>query len=198
VELIVAMTISAITLLSGYELFEALQGTGDTQSADLAATAEIIHGLDRIREDLLHAVPRSGSEEPIFVGGITDSDQDKEPAKLLEFYSLCAGRGDDYCHGLRHMHQVRYELAGVKGSVGLYRSAVRVVGPRPTTGDEGRALILERVEQIRVAFRDGPSSKPTFSSNERLPACVELTVTALGRRWPLSVKLPCGVSEGQP
>ncbi len=198
VELIVALTVSAITLLSGYELFAALQGTGDAQSADLAATAEMVHGLDLIREDLWHAVPRSGSKEPIFVGDNPGSDQKKETTKLLEFYTLCAGRGNDRVAGLRQMHQVRYELGGGKDSGCLYRDVTPVVGPRPTLGAAGRELILEHIEQIRIAFRNGRSSEPRFSSNDKLPACVELTVTAYGRIWPLSVKLPCGVSEGQP
>ncbi len=197
VELIVAMILSAITLLSGYELFGALQKTGDAQSADLAATAAIVHGLDQIREDLWHAVPRGGSREPIFVGGNPSSDPKEETTMLLEFYALCAGRSNDHVGTLRQMHHVRYELARDKDSVCLYRDVTPVVGPRPTSGAEGRELILERVEQLQIAFHNGRSSEPRFSSNEKLPACVELTVTVCGRTWPLSVKLPCGVSEGQ-
>jgi type II secretion system protein J len=197
VELIVALILSATTLLSGYELFEALKGTGDVQTADLAAAAAIVHGFDQIREDLWHAVPRSGSREPIFVGGNPSSEPKEETTKLLEFYALCASRSNDPVGNLRQMHQVRYELARDNDSVCLYRDVTPVVGPRPTWGAEGREPILERVEQLQIAFRNGRSSEPSFSSNEKLPACVELTVMIDGRIWPLSVKLPCGVSEGQ-
>lgn len=198
VEMIVAMSLSAVTLLSGYELFEALKRAGDTQSADLAALAEIVHGLEQIREDLRHAVPRAESREPIFVGSTPDPDKSTGPARLLEFYSLCAGQGADPFRRLRQMHRVRYELATIEGAVSLYRSAAPVVGPGPTSSKEERAPILDHVEQVKIAFRNGQRAQPSFSSNERLPVGVELTVTAHGQVWPLSVTLPCGASEAQP
>jgi len=192
------MFISAVTLLSGYEFFQALKVVGDGQSQDLAATAGIVHGLSRIREDLLHALPRTGSREPIFTGSSPSPESEEETTRLLGFYSLCTGYGDDCFRGLRQMYQVSYELVKTKGSVCLYRSAAPVVGAGPMSGNEGRELILDHIERINIAFHNGQTSEPGFSSNEKLPAGVELIVMAYGQVWPLSVRLPCGNSEGQP
>ncbi|MHC4166320.1 MAG: PulJ/GspJ family protein [Planctomycetota bacterium] len=196
-ELIVAMSISAVTLLSGYELFQALKTAGDIQSRDLVATAGVVHGLNRIREDLLHALPRSGSDEPIFTGSNPGLDGEEETTRLLVFYSLCTGYGDDRFRGLRQLYQVSYELVGTGDSACLYRSAAPVVGAGPVSGDEGRELILDQVEQIMIAFHTGQTSEPSFSSNEKLPLGVALTVMAHGRIWPLTLRLPCSNLEGQ-
>jgi hypothetical protein len=65
------------------------------------------------------------------------------------------------------------------------------------SGNEDRELILDSVEQIKIAFHNGQTLELSFSSNEKLPAGVELTVMAYGQVWSLSVRLPCGNSEGQ-
>ena len=194
-ELIVAMTISAVTLLSGYELFVSLKTAGDRQSEDLATTAGIVHGLDRIREDLLHAVVRPESHEPIFVGGNPALDDQTQTSQLLWFYSLCTGCGAGWARALRQMYQVSYVLEKTEDSVCLYRHCIPVVGPGSASN---RELILDGVQQIQVAFHNGQQSESHFSSKDKLPAGVELTVTVSGQPWPLSVKLPCGGSEGQP
>jgi type II secretion system protein J len=198
VELIVALTISAVTLLSGYELFEALKGAGDVQSADLAAAAQILHGLDQMRDDLWHAVPRVDTHAPIFVGANAGLDKNETTARLLEFYALCPNRTDGSAGDLRHMHHIKYELSRIGDSVCLYRSASPVVGPGPISDQAGREQVLEDVEQITVAFRRGSTWEPRFSSEEELPACVGVTVTARGQTWPFVVTLPCGMAEGQP
>ena len=196
-ELIVAMSISAITLLTGYELFQALKGAGDTQSQSLAVAAEIVYGLDRIREDLLHALPQTGSNEPVFVGGNPALDGSAETTRLLEFYSLCSGHGDSRFSGLRQMQRVRYELVQVKDSVFLYRSATPVIGAGQVSGAESREPILDRVEQVTIAFHVGGTLKASFSSDQELPDGVDLMVMAGGRGWPLSLVLPCGSSEAR-
>ena len=196
VELVVAMSISAITLLSGYELFEALKETGDRQSEDLAVMAEIMHGLDVIRDDLLHALPRKESQDPIFAGSDPNLDNGDKARPLLEFYSLCSGY-DKGSFGLRQMCRVTYELARYQDSVRLYRTATPVVAAGSPSAGESRESILDRIEQIKITFHNGHSVESSFSSNKALPVCVSLTVTAYGRAWPLSVKLPCGVSEAQ-
>lgn len=197
-ELIVAMSISAVTLLSGYEFFRALKSAGDGQSQDLVAVARVVHGLSRIREDLLHILPRTGSREPIFAGSNPSLKGEEETTRLLRFYSLCTGYGDGCFRGLRQMARVSYELVKTKDSVCLYRSAIPLVVAGSMSGNEGRELILDHVEQIKIAFHNGQVSEPNFSSNEKLPAGVELIVMAYGQVWPLSVRLPCGNSEGQP
>jgi hypothetical protein len=184
--------------LIGYELFEALKRAGALQSADLEATALIVRGLDQIRQDLLHAVPRTESREPVFVGRSPDPDKSVEATELLKFYSLCMGQGDGRFSSLRHMCHVRYVLVRTKGSMDLYRSAVPVVGPGSTMGDGGRDRILDRVQRLKIAVREARTWAPSFSSDKRPPAGVELMVTACGRTWPLSIGLPCGVSEAQP
>lgn len=197
-EFIVAMSISAVTLLSGYELFQALKIAGDVQSQDLAATAGIVHGLSRIREDLLHTLLRTGAHEPVFTGSDPSLEGEEDTTRLLNFYSLCTGYGDDCFRGLRQMCRVSYELVTSEDSVCLYRSAIPVVGPGPVSGNEDRELILDHVEQIKIAFYNGQTSEPSFSSNEKLPTGVELTAMSYGQVWPLLVRLPCGNSEGQP
>ena len=197
-ELIVAMSISAVTLLSGYELFQALKTAGDVQSQDLAATAGIVHGLSRIREDLLHTLMRTGSSEPIFKGSNPRLEGKEETTRFLSFYSLCTGYGNDCFRSLRQICHVSYELDTNKDSICLYRSAVPVAKPGSVSANNDRKLILEHVEKISIAFHNGQNLKPSFSSNEKLPAGVELTVMAYGQVWSLSVRLPCGNSEGQP
>jgi type II secretion system protein J len=199
VELIVALSISAVTLLSGYELFEALKDVGDRQSAELAARARILHGLDRIRDDLWHALARSGSSVPIFTGASPAPETwTQTTAAVLEFYTLGTGYGGNGFQSLRRIQQVRYELAKDKDSACLYRKATPVVGAGPRAADEPRELILENVTQITLAFHNGQTFEPTFSSKDKLPAAVELTVLVGEEAWPLSVCLPCGAPEGQP
>jgi type II secretion system protein J len=197
-ELIVAMSISAVTLLSGYEFFQALKTAGDRQSQDLAATAGIVHGLSRIREDLMHTLLRTGSRESVFTGSNPSLEVEEETTRLLRFYSLCTGYGDDCFRGLRQMYRVSYELVKTEDSVCLYRSAVPAVGPGLVSGNEDRELILDHVEQIKIAFHNGQTWEPSFSSNEKLPAGVELKVKAYGQLWLLPVRLLCGNSKGQP
>lgn len=150
-ELTVAMTTSAVTLLSGYELFTALKAAGDRQSEDLAATAGIVHCLDRMREDLPHGVVRAESPDPVFIGSDLARDGGIQTPQLLGFYSLCPGYGEGWVHGLRQMCQVSYALEKTKDSVRLYRDCVLVVGAGRASS---RELILEGVEQIQISFHD--------------------------------------------
>jgi prepilin-type N-terminal cleavage/methylation domain-containing protein len=198
VELIVALSISAVTLLSGYELFQALKDVGDNQSAELAARARILHGLDRIREDLWHAVPRSGLAAPIFVGVNRDPEAPAESTTLLEFYTLCPGCGGSRFQSVRQIHQVSYELVQGKDSTRLYRKAAPIIRAGPMPGDEQRELILEDVTEVALAFHNGQTLETDFSSENKLPPTVELTVHVREQVWPLSVRLPCGTLEEQP
>lgn len=194
VELIVAMSISAITLLSGYECFMALKQAGDRQSEDMAAIGGIVHGLGRIREDLLFALVRTESGKPTFVGSNPVVEGEKGTTQILSFYSLCSRYGDDWARGLRQICQVNYEWVKTNDSFCLYRSIVPVVGSNPASG---RELILDGIEQIEITFHNGEEPEDSFTSEEKIPVGVELTVTAHGQVWPLSVKLPCGGSKGQ-
>jgi len=188
-ELIVAMTISAITLLSGYECFTALKAAGDRQSDDLAATGGIVHGLDRIREDLLHSFVHAESGRPTFAGCNPAVEGETGTTQVLSFYSLCLRHDDGWASSLRRVCQVSYEWVKTKDSVCLYRNVVPVVGPNPTSNHE---LILDGVEQIQIAFCNGETSEASFSSEKEIPARVDWVVTAHGRAWLLSVRLPCG------
>lgn len=198
VELIVAMSISAVTLLSGYELFQALKDVGDSQSTELAARARIVHGLDRLRDDLWHALVRSGSSVPTFAGANPAPEALSQTTTLLEFYTLCPGYGSNRFPSLRQMYQVSYELVKDKESTCLYRKAAPVIRTGPMPGDEQRELILEDVTQITLAFHNGQTFEPGFSSKDKLPAAVELTALIHEQVWPLSVRLPCGTPEEQP
>ncbi len=195
VELIVAMSISAVTLLSGYELLQALKTAGDRQTADLAAAAGIIRGMDIIRENLLHAVSRTDSQEPVFVGANPDLANMGEEALILEFYSRCPVGGDGEFRCLRRMFQIRYTLAKTEAGIRLHRSITPVVGPSQASDAENQELILDRIEQITLSFHDGENLVPQFSSKKQLPLGVTITMTAYGRTWPLSVRLPCGDSQ---
>jgi type II secretion system protein J len=194
VELIVAMSISAVTLLSGYELFTALKTAGDRQSEELSVTAGIVRGLDRMREDLLHAVARPDSKDAVFTGGNAVLDGRAETASLLLFYSLNTGYGAEWARGLRQTCRIRYELVPAQGSACLYRSVLPVLGAGPAH----RTLVLDHVELIQLAFHNGQTRELAYTSKERLPVCVELVVKSHGRVWPLSIRLPCGDSEEQP
>jgi type II secretion system protein J len=197
VELIVAMSISAITLLSGYELLQALKDVGDRQSDALATTASIVRGLDRIREDLLHALPRTGSQGPVFTGANPRPEGNTETTEILGFCALCVGDSAGHPRGLRQLCRVRYELVTIEETVYLYRNAAPVVGADRTSGANGRERILDHIDNITLTFHNGQTSESSFSSNDRLPVGVELTVTVHRQAWPLSVRLPCGIPEGQ-
>jgi prepilin-type N-terminal cleavage/methylation domain-containing protein len=191
-ELIVAMTISAITLLSGYECFMALKAAGDRQSEDLAATGGIVHGLGQIREDLLHSLVLAGASKPTFVGCNPAVEGEAGATQVLSFYSLCPRQGDGPARSLRRVCQVSYDWVKTRDSIRLYRNAAPVVGPNPTSN---RELILDGVEQMQIAFYSGETSKTRFSSEKELPARVDVVVTVHGQIWLLSVKLPCGGSK---
>ena len=191
------MSISAVTLLSGYEFFQALKDTADVQSTDMAAMAEVVRNLNVIRDDLLHAFVRKESKEPIFIGNDPAAGGSTEATKVLEFYSLCPAGGDDNLSGLRQEQRVTYELVGAGDSVGFYRSVTAVAGPPSASAGVGRQQILDRVEQFRIAFHDGRSLSPSFSSDKALPIGLELTIVAYGQTWPLSIRLPCGSPEAQ-
>jgi hypothetical protein len=197
-ELIVALSISTLTLLSGYELFRALTAAGERETEDLAIRAGIVHGLDRIREDLLHARPPAESQEVVFTGRNPGPEDQAGSGPLLAFYSLCAGSGEGWTRELRQMQHVSYELVKIGDFTALFRRAVPVVGPRDAAGQDNGELILEHVEQIELAFYDGQIWQPTFSSKEKLPAAVNLMARTWGQAWPLSVKLPCTCTGEQP
>jgi len=198
VELIVATSISAIVLLSGYELFQALRGVSDRQNEDMAAIAETVHGLEGMREDLLHALSRGQSHEPVFVGDNPSLDGAAETTMLLEFCSLCTDSRDNQSYNLRQIQRIRYELIKVPDSFRLCRSATPVVRPGRMGENRSREQVLDHVEQVRIAFHNGRTLESHFSSNEELPVGVDIVVTTHGQAWPLSVRLPCGPAGGQP
>lgn len=196
VELIVALSISAITLLSGYELFQSLRGVADRQNADRAVMVEVVHGLHRLRDDLLHALPRAEAQEPIFIGA-NPSLEDNAEATLLDFYALGAGPAGAGGFDLRQMQRIRYEVVKAEDALGLYRHAAQLGGADQAFDADAGELVLEGIERIEIAFHNGQSVETQFSSNETLPVGVDLIVAARGQVWPLSVKLPCGFPEGR-
>jgi hypothetical protein len=143
-------------------------------------------------------VPRSGSAVPIFVGANPDPDAPAESTTLLEFYTLCPGGGSNRFQSLRQIHQVSYELVKGKDSTCLYRKAAPIIRAGPMPGDEQRELLLEDVTEVALAFHNGQTFETDFSSKDKLPSTVELTVHVREQVWPLSVRLPCGTLEEQP
>lgn len=192
------MSISAITLLSGYELFQALRKVGDSQSRELAVTAGIVQGMDRIREDLLHALPRARPGGLVFEGDSPMFEGERGATRLLDFCSLCTGRGSDFLSTLRRPHRVRYELRRTRDGMGLYRIAAPVVGAGGGAVHQGAELMLDGVQQLEILFNNGQTLERSFSSDDRLPVGVDLTVMACDLAWPLCVRLPCGTPEERP
>ncbi|MDH4241338.1 MAG: type II secretion system GspH family protein, partial [Phycisphaerae bacterium] len=68
VELTVALSVSAMVLATGYEMFKTLRLVGDRQDQSMVELWEIMNVLDQIREDLVHAVPKAYGQEAMFVG----------------------------------------------------------------------------------------------------------------------------------
>ncbi len=193
VELTVALSVSAIVLATGYELFRTLRSVGDKQDQFMAKSGQIINVLDQIREDLVHAVPRSYEQEAVFVGdNITFGS---EGSKLLQFYSLCVTDQFNEICGIRQIHKIAYELVKEKDSISLYRTVRLIVAKDNPSSDQNKKLILEKIDEIKIFFHDGRKLGPSFSSKQYLPVYVELELTAYGQTWPLAVKLPCSTAN---
>jgi len=195
VELTVALSVSAVVLMSGYELFKTLKSVGGRQDESMAECQEIMGVLDQIREDLVHAVPKAYGQKAVFVG--CNPASDFEEFKLLQFYSLCLANHPDKVCGIRQIHRIEYELVKEKDSIYLYRTAKPMVGSNTLSSDGNRKLILGKIERIKVVFYNAGRLEPSFSSEDYLPACVELELTAYGQTWPLAVKLPCGAMNAE-
>lgn len=191
VELTVALLVSAIVLVTGYELFKSLRSVGDAQDQSLAESWEMINVLDRIREDLIQAVPRAYGQETMFSGHSPAAEF--EEFKLLQFYSLCITDRPNKVSGIRQIHKIEYELVKEKGSIHLYRTATPMVAKDNRANGEYRKPIFGKIEEIKIFFHNGHQLKPSFSSKQYLPVYVRLELTAWGQTWPLVVKLPCGV-----
>jgi prepilin-type N-terminal cleavage/methylation domain-containing protein len=197
VELIVALSVSAIVLATGYELFRTFRSVGEKQDESLAECEEIIGVLDQVRDDLAHAVPKAYEQEAVFIGN--NPTFDFKEFKLLQFYSFCAVNYSDKAYGIRQIHRIEYELVKEKDSICLYRTA-KVIGDNNSntpSNDGYKKLILEKIDSIQVAFNTAGQLKPSFSSNQYLPVYVGLELTAYGQTWPLVVKLPCGAMNAE-
>jgi len=193
VELTVALSVSAMVLATGYELFKTLRSVGDKQDKFMAESGQIINVLDQIREDLVHAVPKSYDQEAVFVGNNITFDSDE--SKLLQFYSLgVTDQFNEIC-GMRQIHRIAYELVKEKDSISLYRTVRPIVAKDNPSSDQNKKLILEKIDEIKISFHDGRRLEPSFSSKQYLPVYVELELTAYGQTWPLAVKLPCSTAN---
>jgi prepilin-type N-terminal cleavage/methylation domain-containing protein len=193
VELTVALSVSAMALVTAFELFKALRFVGDRQNQSMVELWEVTNALDQIREDLAYAVPVAYKQEELFTGG--NADFEFEEFKLLKFYSLCAADYPGNLSGIRRIHKIEYELVKEKDSICLYRIAIPIIGRNKLPDGENRKLISDKVEKIKISFYDGFKSTTSFSSKQHLPVYVELELTAYGQTWLLAVKLPCGVAN---
>jgi len=190
VELTVALSVSAMVLATGHELFKALRSAGDRQNQSMAESWELTNVLDQIREDLSNAVPVTYKQEDVFTG--SNADFDFEEFKLLKFYSLCPADYPDSLSGICRIHKIEYELVKEKDSICLYRIATPIIGRNKLYDDENGKPISNKIEKIKMSFYDGFKSATSFSSKQHLPVYVELEITAYGQTWLLAVKLPCG------
>lgn len=192
-ELTVALSVSAIVLATGYDLFKALRDIGDKQDRSMAQSRRMVDAIEQIREDLLHAVPTSYGQQPVFAG--SNAVFNSEKFKLLEFYSLCVTGYPNKICGVRQIHRIEYELVKGKDSICLYRMATPVIGKNKSSDEKNRKLICDKIKQIEVFFHDGSRLLPSFSPKQHLPVYVRLKLTANGQTWPLAVKLPCGMAK---
>lgn len=193
VELTLALSVSAMVLATGYELFKTLRAVGGKQDQFLADSGQIINILDQIREDLVHAVPKAYGQEAVFVGNNITFDSDE--SKLLQFYSLCVTDQFNEICGMRQIHRIAYELIKEKDSISLYRTVAPIVAKDNPSSDQKKEPILDKVDEIKISFHNGSRLEPSFFSKQYLPVYVKLELTAYGQVWPLTVKLPCGTAN---
>ncbi len=192
VELTVALTVSAIVLGTGYELFKALRNTASKQDSSMVTSWEVVDALEQLREDLLHALPTSYSEQAVFSG--SNPNFETERFKLLEFYSLSLTDNPGGLCGVRQINRIEYELVKENDSMCLYRTAIPNCSMVQASNAQSRKLLLDEIEQIEIFFYNGNKLQPAFSSKEHLPVYVKIELTANGQTWPLAVELPCGVT----
>lgn len=194
VELTVALSVSAMVLATGYQLFKTLRFVGDRQDQSMLELWEIINVLDQIREDLVHAVPKSFGQEAMFAGD--NATFEFEELKLLQFYSLVTGRFNEVC-GIRQVHGIEYGLVKEKDSICLYRTATPIVGASKLYNNKNRKIIFRKIEELSISFHNGERLETSFYSKQSLPVYVEFRFTAYGQTWPLAVKLPCGLTNAE-
>lgn len=192
VELTVALSVSAMVLATGYQLFKTLRLVGDSQDQSMVELWEIINGLDQIREDLVHAVPKSFGKEAMFVGD--NATFEFEELTLMRFYSLVTGQFNEVC-GIRRIHGIEYGLVREKDSICLYRTAAPIAGANKLYNNKNRKIILRKIEELSISFHNGERLETSFYSKQYLPVYVEFRFTVYGQTWPLAVKLPCGLTN---
>ncbi len=193
VELTVALSVSAMVLATGYELFKTLRAVGGKQDQFLADSGRIINILDQIREDLVHAVPKPYGQEAVFAGNNITFDSDE--SKLLQFYSLGVTEQFNEICGMRQVHRITYELIKENDSICLYRTVAPIVNKDSPSSDQKKEPILDKIDEIKISFHNGSRLEPSFFSKQYLPVYVKLELTAYGQVWPLAVKLPCGTAN---
>jgi prepilin-type N-terminal cleavage/methylation domain-containing protein len=192
VELTVALSVSAMVLATGYELFKTLRFVGERQDQSMVELWGIIDVLSQIREDLVHAVPKTYGQEAMFAGD--NATFEFEEFKLLQFYSLVTGQFNEVC-GIRYIHRIEYGLVKEKDSICLYRTAMPAVGANKQYNNEKRKIIFSKIEDLSILFHNGERLETSFSSKQSLPVYVVFKFTAYGQTWPLTVKLPCGLTN---
>ncbi len=193
VELTVALSVSAMVLATGYELFKTLRAVGGRQDQFLDDSERIINVLDRIREDLLHAVPKAYEQEAVFVGNNITFDTDE--SKLLQFYSLGVSDQFNEISGIRQIHRITYELKKENDSICLYRTVAPRVNKDSPSSDQKKKPIMDKIDEIKISFHNGSRLEPSFLSKQYLPVYVKLELAVYGQVWPLAVKLPCGTAK---
>ncbi|MHC4691484.1 MAG: PulJ/GspJ family protein [Planctomycetota bacterium] len=192
VELTVALSVSAMVLATGYQLFKTLRLVGDRQDQSMLELWEITNVLDQIREDLMHAVPKTFGQEAMFAGD--NATFEFKELKLLRFYSLVTGQFNEVC-GIRRIHVIEYGLVKENDSIFLYRIATPVVGANKRYNNKNRKIIFSKIEELSIFFHNGQRLETSFYSKQSLPVYVEFRFTAYGQTWPLAVKLPCGLAN---
>jgi type II secretion system protein J len=193
VELTVALSVSAMVLATGYELFKTLRAVGGKQDQFLVDSGRIINILDQIREDLVHAVPKPYGQEAVFVGNNITFDSDE--SKLLQFYSLGVSDQFNEICGMRQIQRITYELKKENDSICLYRTVASRVDKHRPSSNQKQEPILDKIDEIKISFHNGNRLEPSFLSKQYLPVYVKLELSAYDQVWPLAVKLPCGTSN---
>lgn len=195
VELTIAMSVSALVLASGHELFKALRNTANRQDRILAQSQEIISAMNIVTDDLLHAVPKPNKDKVVFKGN--NFSLDSGEFEIMQFNSLCITDCPANLSGVRQIHKITYEMKKSGESFSLYQTANWLLETNKSPNSNSTKLVLAGIKDVKLSFYDGNEFSTSFTSKENLPVQIKLTFTVNSQTLSRTVTIPCGVSERQ-
>ena len=186
IELIVALSVAAISLAIATDLFRSLRENLTRQTSKMNQQQEVFDGFSLLFSDLSQALIDWPEIETDFVGG---SGGDNLPTSYLDFTALSPCQALDGSLGISRPHRVSYLVAGdvVSGQGQFVRTVVPLLGKTQLSGLTSTQVLSEQVSGLRISYWDGNEQRTDWTLKDKLPTRVDVFLSTNGGDWSISI-----------